>query len=530
MQKGMLDRLILGLVILAVAVLVTLLVTVGSYLRGRVTPAPVAADVTPAPDDTLPAETALYTSIEGRLARADGTALELTDLRGAPVMLLFWSSWCPDCKVYMESGLDAAFEAARDAGMQPYLVCREGRRGENWESAQVSLAELGTRETTLMDLGTAVYEQLGLRSVPSIAILDGEGRLALATTHMPDEQEVRAMAECVTLGQQGQSEAFLRKHLLAADGSIVSSYSARGNQVAPGPAVYSETQGLMMLYAVAADDQALFDQLLSFVQTRMTVAGLSPWRIQGAEKADVNASLDDLRILEALLLAEENWGGYQQELSYRESALYRTAVQEDLLRDYVTLDRGTPSEEVTLCYLDVTAMERLANRYGKWAPAAEKARTVLAGGVISDAFPLFYPKYNEKTGQYTGDRLQMNEALVAVYHAAKAGIDVTAALDWLETQLSEGAIFASYTLEGRPMAGYTYESPATYALLAQTALICDRDDLARRALARIERRRCYTAPLAGDLGSVTDETHYTFDLVETLLAWQQWGQREEARR
>ena len=257
----------------------------------------------------------------------------------------------------------------------------------------------------------------------------------------------------------------------------------------------------------------------------MTVNGLTYWRLSPRENANVNASLDDLRILEALLLAEEAWGGYAYELSFRESALYRCAVREGYLRDYVELDTRTPCNTVTLCYLDVAAMETLAQSYPKWALPAENARAVLMNGLISQEFPLYYPRFCPETGKYEGDRLQMNEALVTLYHMAKAGLDCTAALDWLETRMGQGAIYAAYTLEGVPAEGYMYESTATYALLARTALLCGRENLARMALARLEDRRCFSAPLAGDYGAVTDAQHYTFDLVQALLAWQDWNMR-----
>lgn len=522
MRKRVLDGAICLFAALALATLVLLIVYAGRYVRARrevtvptVPPAVLAAD--------QPSESAMYTLVEGTVTRQNGERISLEELRGRPVLLLFWSSWCPDCKGYMQQGMAEAFKAARDAGASCFLVCREGRRGESWETALQGLADMSVMEETVMDEGSRLYESLGLRSVPSVALLNREGRLVAATTKMPDEEAVLAMLDLAETGHQAQTENFLREKLLDGSGAIPSSYRVQGQMVVPDGDVLSETMGLMMEYAVAAKDQALFDRLLTYVRNEMTVGGLSPWRVSQGEKANVNASLDDLRILDALLLAEKAWGGYQHELSFRESALYRLAVKDGHLRDYVTLDTGAACDAVTLCYLDVAAMEQLAEYAGKWGTVADNARSVLKGGVISEKFPLFYPRYDPKTRTYSGEQMQMNEALVTVYHAAKAGIDVTAALDWLERQMQEGAIFAYYTMEGAPKAGYLYESTATYALLAQAAMLSGREELARTALARLERKRCFTEPLVGDLGSVADERHYAFDVVQTLLAWQKWA-------
>ncbi len=467
----------------------------------------------------------MYQVYNGSLARADGTHLTLAELRGKPVLLVFWSSWCPDCKEYLQGGVEDAFAAMRSAGGEAYLVCREGRRGETWDTAMAALAEMKGTEQTLMDESSALYAQLGLRSVPSAVLLDEEGRLMVATTRMPGPEEVRAMLDLLAVGHQAQSERFLREHLLSYTGSVVSSYKAAGGQVVCGTDVLSETQGLMMLYAVAAKDKPLFDQLLAYVRNEMNAAGLAAWRISSGVRADVNATLDDLRILEALILAEEAWGGYAQEIAYRESALYRMAVREGILRDQVALATGKPNETVTLCYLDVAAMERLAQRSARWQEPAALARAVLTDGVISEEFPLFYPRYDVKTGAYSGDTLQMNEALVAILHAQKAGIDCTPALNWLEDRMMNGGVLAVYTREGHPVRGAMYESTATYALLAQAAMHAGREELAAKALARMERIRCFTPPMVGDMGDVTDQMHYTFDLVQAMLAWQQWNER-----
>lgn len=525
-QKRTMDRLIRGLIVVTALVFLLLLVAAGFYVRGRrsAVDVPQAAKA-PEQEAERPTEPKLYQVFDGALTDENGTRITLASLRGKPVALVFWSSWCDDCKGFLQNEAEQLFADARAAGMHAYLVCREGRRGETWESARSCLRELGIQQSTLMDEGGRVFDDLGLNRVPSIAILDEEGRLTVSTHHMPDADAFQAMIRLTLDGAQAQSEAFLRESLMDGSGAICSSHSVRDNQVVRGPSILSETQGLMMLYAVRQNDQALFDHLLGYVRDVMTVNGLAVWRINPDNDARVNASLDDLRILEALQLAEEAWGGYEHELSFRETALYRCAVRDGHMRDYVELDSRTACQTVTLCYLDVAAMERLAGAYPKWETPASNAREVLANGRISEAFPLYYPRFSPETGRYEGDWLQMNEALVTLYHMAKAGMDCEASLDWLEAQMEQGAVYAAYTLDGTPADGYAYESLATYALLVQTAQLCGRDGLASMALARVESKRCFTAPLVGDFGSIADAEHYAFDLIQALLAWQSWNAR-----
>ena len=105
--------------------------------------------------------------------RKDGTAVQLTDFRGKPVILNFWASWCPPCKSEMPD-----FEA----------VYKE--RGDEIHFVMVNLTD-GDRET--VDTGSAYIEGQGytfpvyfdsdlsaannyqVYSVPTTYFLDADG-------------------------------------------------------------------------------------------------------------------------------------------------------------------------------------------------------------------------------------------------------------------------------------------------------------------------------------------------------------------
>ncbi len=523
-DRRSLNRMIAMLAIMAAALLALGVPQLLALLAKNDTPEPLETTVAVEPDINAD-DTALYKIYDGELLKPDGKAVTLSDMRGKKVMLVFWSSWCDDCKTYMKDGLLGAIEAARSFGLEAHIVCREGRHGETRETAEMALAEFSFPEPTLMDMNASLFDKMGLKWVPTVAVLDESGRLMVAATGSPGERDIPAMIEAADGKQLEQSERFLLVNLLDASGAVCSTYDVQGNAVIRGNVVLSETEGLMMQYAVRKGDKALFDKLLSFVRNNMTVGGLTAWRNEDGANADVNASFDDLRIADALFLADEKWDGYAQELGYRASSLYRACVIDGHFRDYAVLDSGEPTRSQTLCYLDIAAMERIAGAYGKWSEAAANARTVLKNAVISAEFPLFYPKYDPENNKYAGDSLQMNEALITVLNAVNAGIDCAAALDWLEAEMAKGGIYARYDLRGYPVRGYVHESTATYALLAQAAMAAGRVELTQKALARMERRRCFTPPMAGGMGRITDAEHSIFDLVQAVLAWQEHAGR-----
>lgn len=469
--------------------------------------------------DLEPDPTRLYQVCDATLEDGRGNPVQLCELRGEPVLLLFWSSWCGDCKEYLANGFSAAADAAEAAGASVLLVCREGVRGDTYAQAAERLQTCGVARDTLMDAQAALFTSLGLHSVPSLAVLDAQGRLVLSTTDMPDGEAARRMVDYARGAQQAQLEAFVRK-LIQPEGSITHTYSVADGSIKPGSTVLSETQGLLMLYALRAGDQALFDLAWQAARERLLNGGLFAWQAADMKKSDVNASLDDLRIIDALRAADDAWGGYRADASKLAHALYSGAVSDQIMRDFVHLADGQVSQQATLCYQHPAAMKRLSGLDVRWSGASARAAELLKNGVISDAFPLYWPRYDASAGAYAGDTLHMAEALVAVLHAAEAGIVEERTLQWLEDMLRQGPLYASYDVQGQVVPGCGYESTAVYALTVQIGQLCGRSELTRLALARMERLRCFEGALAGGYGTADDRSFYAYDMLMALLAWQ----------
>lgn len=126
--------------------------------------------------DLAPDPAKWFLPYDGDLTDADGNPVRLSALCGKTTILLFWSSWCPDCHVYLAGDFGAAVQAAQAAGAQVVLVCREGIRGDTREKAEAELTECGITGIPLyMDADAALFHTLGLRSVPSLAVFDRRG-------------------------------------------------------------------------------------------------------------------------------------------------------------------------------------------------------------------------------------------------------------------------------------------------------------------------------------------------------------------
>lgn len=469
--------------------------------------------------DLAPDPAKWFLPYDGDLTDADGKTVRLSDFRGQTTILLFWSSWCPDCRMYLSGDFRAAVQSAQAAGTQVILVCREGIRGDTREKAEAELAECGITDIPLyMDADAALFHALGLRSVPSLAIFDAQGVLLRAAADTPNADEMTQLLDAA-LHPAGQTVAFL-KQLIQADGAIPSTYTLSGGAVQPGDTVLSETMGLTMLYAAQTGDAELFSDAWRYVRDEMTVNGLTVWRIQAGEKAAVNASLDDLRILHALMEADARWGDYERVIRERAAALYRSCVVEDTLVSFTNVDGTGRGTSVTLCYLDVQVMRALSAYDVRWDAVADRSEAILTDSraLMSEELPLYRASYTPAKDMFSSATAQMTEAALTILNAAQVGAAGDKTLDWLEARLQEGAIYAQYAANGQVGYGFRYEAIGTYAVLAQVGAVSGRTELKRLSLAKLENRRIATGAFAGTYGRIKGETAYTFDELEALFA------------
>ncbi len=101
----------------------------------------------------------------------DGTGVTLSELRGSPLLLHFWATWCPICGL-QQGSIDAI---AKDHTVLTVAIDADSPAAiESW------MARQGVSYPVVHDPEYRLAGQYGIRGVPASFILDSAGNIRFA--------------------------------------------------------------------------------------------------------------------------------------------------------------------------------------------------------------------------------------------------------------------------------------------------------------------------------------------------------------
>lgn len=317
---------------------------------------------------------------------------------------------------------------------------------------------------------------------------------------------------------------FIDTKLTNKDGGIKTNYKNVKSEgdITKGDAVLSESEGMMLLYHLERDDKESFNKTLKYIEDYMVLPNhLISWRVTGTEKTKTSATIDDLRIVKALLLANERWGDFK----YRKLAIsISRAINEDLEDNSLLSDFNdgyNKSDITTLCYIDLPTMKYLSNIDYNWKKIYSASLKLLDGGYISNEVPLYRKSYDRKTRKYDSENIDTLLSLICILNKAEVSQDVSTSVNWLAEKFKkDGAIYATYD-QSTGKKNSDIESTSIYGLLVRIASKTGNQDLYNMALKKLKEFQVMdkNSAIYGGYGDTKTLQVYSFDNLNALLAY-----------
>lgn len=98
----------------------------------------------------------------------DGRSIALSELRGRPVLVHFWATWCPMCKFE---------QAAIDRLSKDHQVVTVAMRSGDSSTVEHFMVQEGLSFPVIVDDSGELARRFGVRGVPTSFVVDANGRI-----------------------------------------------------------------------------------------------------------------------------------------------------------------------------------------------------------------------------------------------------------------------------------------------------------------------------------------------------------------
>ena len=129
----------------------------------------------------------------------NGNTLRLSDKKGKPVVLNFWASWCPPCRVEMPDFNRVWKELGDEVSF--VMLCLTDGRQETVESGSAYIAKEGFSFPVYFDIRQEGGRAYGIRSIPTTIFIDSDGYIAAGVQGAINERTLRRGIELILTGE-----------------------------------------------------------------------------------------------------------------------------------------------------------------------------------------------------------------------------------------------------------------------------------------------------------------------------------------
>jgi hypothetical protein len=316
---------------------------------------------------------------------------------------------------------------------------------------------------------------------------------------------------------------FIEKKLVTKQG-IYTNFraTAQSKQVATGHELLSESSGLWLEHLVQTKQYEKF--AIFYQATKKTFDQKQQfsyrYNLKSKKRYDVNATLDDLRILRALATfgtATKNQAALK-EAAQRFTNLQQTVLKNGQLVDFYDVKAKQASTTSSLAYYDLKTLTYFESTSNQQRAFYQQQMQLVKNGYLGDAFPLYAKNYDFKTKKYSKEELNTSEALLVLEHLSEVNQLKKTSIQWLIQQVEAGKLYNRYSINGAILDPNT--SPANYAIAALIFANLNDEVHYQQAMTFVWRDQVTDpkAAIFGGLGDAHTSDAYSFNNLVALLA------------
>lgn len=321
--------------------------------------------------------------------------------------------------------------------------------------------------------------------------------------------------------------SFVMQHMSGPQLSIYTNYlnTGRGNdEIASGQDVLLESQGLLLLYLLNHDEKESFDLCLDWTVDNLYLGnGMFSWVKRKTSKAgNSSALIDDFRILRALTCAYEKWNDDRYLVLTKDvsSAILSNSTLGGRLVDFYDLSSKDRADYITISYLDLYTMEKLAYYDAKWEDVYSDSLELVRNAKI-DGTGLYMFQYDLGEKSFGKDEeINLIQSLYVMLHLKEAGQFDKEGINWIWDQYEKfGKLYAVYSSSTlKPLSDI--ESTALYALAARLFYLSGDMEKAQTLLLECEKFQVKNknSEIYGSFGNEVNLEVYSFDNLQYILS------------
>ncbi len=323
---------------------------------------------------------------------------------------------------------------------------------------------------------------------------------------------------------------FLNNWMMNPDGGVYTNLKPvqqTKNNPNVGHAVLSESVGLVLEYAVDAYDQPLFEREKNLLKNKFIIKGsVLQWVIPMSTKTPINSSVDDLRIIGALMTGANQFNEpttQQLALQLAEN-LYSTNALGGFLADDNSEKAASSGVTVTLPYANVQTLAMLCKSLPEYDRIYQNEKKLLMESLLSRGFYAYQYFPQEHMFRQTSDGLPMldtslAEQLVTAIDAEQAGLSTKPFTSHLEELMNQNAVKIFTRIDQTGMFASKDESPAVYALATRYFFAVGESKYAEICHKRLLALQSRSGKYAGGFVDLQTLQAFSFDQLQALITY-----------